>query len=197
MAVDLMITPLSKYWSGDYVTPVMEDAWAIGASYKVMSPNGDIKTILEGQPYGGELAKSEREGLVEFVEEIMNAIPIDCSAESWNERSDYFGFHRVDPTTFGSLRSQAKSQFTERVGLFDRLKGRKGAKSHLNSALIFIPIKFEQPFDLEGKVFASLDRARNELVSGSWSDIQEDELAYIISAFQEAEEVGLPLVFDV
>lgn len=31
MAIDLIIAPLSKYWSGDYITPVMQAAWDMGA----------------------------------------------------------------------------------------------------------------------------------------------------------------------
>ena len=28
MAIDLMVMPLSRYWAGDFITPLMQRAWA-------------------------------------------------------------------------------------------------------------------------------------------------------------------------
>lgn len=195
MAVDLIITPLSKYWSGEYITPVMKDAWEMGAEYKVMSPDG-VKTIPEGNPYGGEKAKDERVELITFVEEIMEALPFEGASGAWNEKLEHFGFYRIDPDTFGEVAQRANKQFTKKVSLIGRFKGNKEKVSHLGSALIFIPINFESPFDLEGKAFASLPSAMKELESGDWDGIPVEELRPIIQAFKEAIRENLPLVVD-
>lgn len=195
MAVDLIVSSLSKYWSGDYITPVMMNAWEIGADYKVMTPQG-VKTIPKGTPYGGEGAKDEHKGLVSFVNQIMEALPFEGSLGAWSEESEHFGFYRVDPDAFGEIAKRSDKQFTQKIGLIGRLKGRKGSVSHLARSLIFIPIEFETPFDLEGKVFASLQAAKRELDAGDWSGISQESLQQIRDAFSEALSVKLPLVVD-
>ncbi len=195
MAVDLIVTSLSKYWSGDYITPVMQDAWDIGADYKVMTPQG-VTTIPKGTRYGGEGAKDERKELVSFVNQIMEALPFEGSSGAWNEESEHFGFHRVDPDAFGELTKRADKQFTQKIGLIGRFKGRKGSVSHLGRALIFIPIDFDTPFDLEGKAFASLQGAKKELDEGDWNGIPREALKPILDAFSEAMSAKLPLVVD-
>jgi hypothetical protein len=195
MAVDLIVSSLSKYWSGDYITPVMMHAWDIGADYKVMSPQG-VKTIPKGTPYGGEGAKDEHKGLVSFVNQIMEALPFEGSSGAWNEESEHFGFYRVDSNTFGEIAKRADKQFTQKIGLIGRFKGHKGSVSHLGRSLIFIPIEFETPFDLKGKVFASLQAANRELDAGDWNGIPQEALQQILDAFGEAMSVRLPLVVD-
>ena len=195
MAVDLIVSPLSKYWSGDYITPVMKDAWEMGAAYNIVTPEG-TKTIPEGTPYGGDDAKSEREELVGFVEQIMDALPFEGASGAWDEKSNHFGFHRVDPDAFGELVKRSEEQFTKKAGLFGRFKGCKDSVSHIGSALIFMPLDFDTPFDLQGKIFASLHAAKRELDSGDWIGIPPEALQPIIEAFDEANEKNLPLVID-
>jgi hypothetical protein len=195
MAIDLIVSSLSKYWSGDYITPVMEEAWNLGADYKIASPTG-IKTIPRGTPFGGESAGEERKGLVTFVERIMEALRFEGGSRAWNERSDHFGFYRVDPGSFAEVVRRAGSQFTKKTGLIGRLKGKKDSLSHLASAPIFMPVEFESPLDLEGKVFGSLAAAKKELSSGDWSGIPQDEIKPIMLAFEEAAAEGLPLIVD-
>lgn len=195
MAVDLIVTPLSKYWSGDYITPVMRDAWEMGATYSIVTPGG-TKTIPKGTPYGGEDAKSERAKLVAFVEQIMDALPFEGASGAWDEKSDHFGFHRVDPDAFGELAKRSEAQFTRKAGFFGCLKGTKDAVSHIGRALIFMPLDFDAPFDLQGKIFASLHAAKRELDSGDWSGIPPEALQPITEAFEEAKVKNLPLVID-
>ena len=196
MAIDLIVSPLSKYWAGDYITPVMKEAWAIGADYKVFMPDGS-RTLTEGTPYGGEGAKEEREEMVTFVEHIMKALPFEGAAGAWDEKSDHFGSHRVDPDAFGEFLKRADDQFSERPGFFGRLKGKTATFSHLASGLIFIPLDFDLPFDFNGKVFGSLHAAKRELDSGNWSGIPDEALQPIKDAFAEAKQNNFPLVFDV
>jgi hypothetical protein len=173
----------------------MMDAWDIGADYKVMTPQG-VKTIPKGTPYGGEGAMDEHKALVSFVNQIMEALPFDGSSGAWSEESEHFGFYRVDPDAFGEIVKRADKQFTQKIGLIGRFKGRKGSVSHLGRSLIFIPIEFETPFDLKGKVFASLQAAKRELDAGDWSGISQEALQQILDAFGEALSVKLPLVVD-
>ena len=173
----------------------MMDAWDIGADYKVMTPQG-VKTIPKGTPYGGEGAMDEHKALVSFVNQIMEALPFDGSSGAWSEESEHFGFYRVDPDAFGEIVKRADKQFTQKIGLIGRFKGRKGSVSHLGRSLIFIPIEFETPFDLKGKVFASLQAAKRELDAGDWSGISQEALQQILDAFGEALSVKLPLGVD-
>ncbi|MCW1926399.1 hypothetical protein OKA05_27860 [Luteolibacter arcticus] len=196
MAVDLIVSPLSKYWSGDYITPVMEYAWQMGVAYNVVTPQG-MTSRTEGTPYGGEDAKAEREELVPFVEKLMTALlSRGAAGAAWDERSNHFGFHRVDPEAFGELLKRAGQQFTQKPGLLGRLTGRKETASHLGKSVIFLPITFDAPLDLEGKVFGSLPRAKNELETGDWRGIPPEALHPIIGAFDEAIEHSLPLAID-
>jgi hypothetical protein len=195
MAVDLIVSPLSKYWSGDYITPVMSFAWEMGQSYNVVTPKG-IKTLPEGTPYGGEDAPVEREELIPFVEKLMGALPFPEAAGAWDERSDHFGFHRVDPAAFGEIQERGGRQFTRRAGIFARLVGGKHAVSHLERAGLFLPIDFDTPFDIEGKIFGSLPAARKELNGVDRTGIPPEALHPIIAAFEEAFARKLPLSVD-
>ncbi len=173
----------------------MTDAWDIGADYKVMTPQG-MKTIPKGLPYGGEGANDEHKRLVSFVNQIMDALPFKGSSGAWCEESEHFGFYRVDPDAFGELAKRANRQFSQKIGLIGRFMGRKGSVSHLGRSQIFISIEFETPFDLKGKVFASLLAARRELDAGDWNGISREALQPILDAFREAMSVKLPLVVD-
>ena len=126
----------------------------------------------------------------------MEALPFECSSGAWNEESEHFGFYRVDSNAFGEIAKRADKQFTQKIGLIGRIKGRKDSVSHLGMSLIFIPIDFETPFDLKGKVFASLQAAKRELDSGDWNGISQEVIQQILDAFGEALAVKLPLVVD-
>ena len=52
MAIDIMIMPLSKYFSGDYITPAMQQSWDQNIEYSVVYPDETV-TYPKGMPWGG------------------------------------------------------------------------------------------------------------------------------------------------
>lgn len=40
MAIDFMVMPLSRYLTGDFITPSMRWSWDSGVPYFVMGPDG-------------------------------------------------------------------------------------------------------------------------------------------------------------
>ena len=197
MAIDLIITPLSKYWSGDYITPVMESTWEMGANYNIVTPQGTT-TLPKGTPYGGEHAKAERKGLLDFVNSVLDALPIDgLSSSSWDDSSDsVFEFERIDHESLGVLFEEAEHQFACNPGLIGRLKGQKRKHCHLTSACIFLPVEFDPPYDLEGKVLGSLPVAFKELQTGKWSEGASDARASLGEFVEKAIELNCPLIID-
>jgi hypothetical protein len=52
VAIDFMVMPLSRYLSGDFITPAMRVAWDQGVPYTIVSPDG-TRELPPGLPFGG------------------------------------------------------------------------------------------------------------------------------------------------
>jgi len=195
MAIDLIVSPLSKYWSGDYITPIMEYAWSVGADYKVAEPNG-VRTLERGSLYGGASAKNDRVKWIAFVANLLERFPEWEKSECWDEESEYFGFHRVNPDCFSEVLKLADKQFSQNTNVMRRLMGHKKKLSHLARGIIFLPIDFEGCVRVEGKMFASVFRAREELLELSVLISNSECFEEIVRTYDDAIEQGLPLVVD-
>src|SRR3970282_999822 len=66
MYVDFLVTPFSRYVSGDLVTPIMIRCWDLGPPYKVLGPEGP-RQFPPGVPYGGPEAPARRQGIIRVV----------------------------------------------------------------------------------------------------------------------------------
>jgi hypothetical protein len=63
MAIDFMVMPMSRYISGDYITPAMRWAWEQGIPYAVHGPQGK-RELPPNIPFGGADAPERRAQIV-------------------------------------------------------------------------------------------------------------------------------------
>jgi hypothetical protein len=162
-----------------------------------VTPQG-TKTLTKGIPFGGEDAKAERAKLIQFVNSVMDALPIDgLSSSSWDESNDaVFEFERIDHKSLGALLEEAQRQFSQNPGVLGRLTGKRRQHCHLTSGCIFLPVAFDPPYDLEGKVFGSLTAVASELQTGQWSSKTDDAKALLSDFVTKALKLKYPLIID-
>ena len=197
MAIDFMIMPLSRYLSGDFVTPAMSFAWQQGVAYSVFGPDGD-RDIAKGTPFGGADAASNRARFVPMILSDLTKLPASFRTNLWDEDSAAEpAFHRVDPRSYGSLLEQASPR-AARPSLFGLLKRARKDPSHL-SATVFLPITFVAPFDMPvvfERVAGSAQIALRELEAGSWNDLALSARDTLVAALHDAVRLGLPMIVD-
>jgi hypothetical protein len=194
MAIDLMVMPLSRYWSGDFVSPAMETAWSLGVAYTVLGPSG-ARTIPEGEPFGGPGARAKRASLLAEMPERMREIGVD--SRGWNERNDdapYFA--RIDPRSMESMMADAIRNLDVEPGFFDRLRGVAPRRSHLAHAVVLLPHVHDRIETHEGVAIGSLPRVQTELDEVIWSPASDDAVREWRAAVAEATRRRLPLVVD-
>src|SRR5262245_62031037 len=110
MAIDFMILPLSRYISGDYVTPIMRAAWEQGLSYTIIGPEGRHE-CPPGRPFGGPDAPERRAAIQGMLHDDLKTLPPALSGSLWDEQSEVEPrFHRVDPASFDALLTEAQSR---------------------------------------------------------------------------------------
>src|SRR4051794_11917337 len=110
MAIDFMVLPLSRYISGDFVTPAMQTAWSLGLPYSVISPEGRRDHPV-GVAFGGPDASSRRSQILPMLMDDLRQLPSSIPTSSWDEESDANPvFHRVDPASYQALVSEAQTR---------------------------------------------------------------------------------------
>lgn len=189
MAIDLMVMPLSRYWAGDFITPVMQFAWDTGVRYSVFMPEGH-RELPPGQPYGGETAPAERQALLATVlPNLFSDLQSLGVALDWDERDDgEIGFHRVDVTSLAALEDEAK-------GRVERGQAKGVLPRHLVKATIFLPSPFEDPLRWGDIVFGSLPALEAEL-GGLWPAAAIAAVSTFRVAIAQAQQKNLPLIVD-
>jgi len=201
MAIDLFVMPLSRYASGDYITPAMQIAWSIGAAYAIMTPEGRIDCPA-GLPFGGAEAGDVRRKIVSQLPRLREALGQVTRDRMWDEEADGdIGNWRPSSSSFGAFLEQAERELTRR-SLWERIRGRPEPTAQLLQATCFLPVSIKSPFVL------TPPWARDEMLTGSLS-VLANELARITpveeaaeahamftEAVEEAERRKLPLVVD-
>jgi hypothetical protein len=110
MAIDFMTMPLSRYLSGDFVTPAMAFAWQQGLPYSLFGPDGR-RDIPKDMPFGGADAPASRARFVPMILDDLKKLPGTVGASLWDEASVADPtFHRVDPKSYESLLEEAKTR---------------------------------------------------------------------------------------
>src|SRR4029079_1472207 len=100
MAIDFMILPLSRYISGDFITPIMEHFWKQGVPYSIFGPDRQ-RQLPPGVPFGGADAPNRRTEILGMLAEDLSALPPPIPSQLWDERSNApLAFHRVDPDSY-------------------------------------------------------------------------------------------------
>jgi hypothetical protein len=192
MAIDLMVMPLSRYFSGDYITPMMREMWEQGLPYKIVGPEG-VKACPPGLPMGGEGAAAHRESIQEDLSQDLRALPEPISSKLWDERSEVPPrIHRIDHVSFGKLLELAPGK----KGLLGIGGKRPIPELH---ATLFFPQDFEGVLDLELPMqaqAASAPRLLAKLVAATIPAEAEEASAVLGEALRDCIELGFPMIVD-
>jgi hypothetical protein len=215
MAVDIMVMPLARYISGNYITPFMEQIWALQGVYKIVRPavadEDAIEEIPPGVPYGGLAAEARCEAIAAELVQQLKQQP-ELAGALWDEAAEPVFFDRVDHGTLWDLRWRAATLVDEKPSLLRRiawrLLGRRAASSAVAfaAANVFVPGAFDEPFELEAPsdlgVYdcGSLPRLMDELaqlaVSVEAGTAEGEVLSRLVTAAEIARERRLPLILD-
>jgi hypothetical protein len=193
MAIDFMVMPMSRYISGDFVTPTMLFAWSQGLPYTVVSPEG-TREVAPGSPFGGDDAPARRTQVVEMVLEDLRALPGEIATNLWDERSDAEPrFHRVDPKSYQAL----LDHFAPKPRSL--WKFRKGSSaSHCLSQLL-VPCEFNDPIPMVSpfeRTAGAVTRALKELASSRCPPEAVSAAETLRNALTDALELRLPVIID-
>lgn len=198
MAIDFMIMPLSRYLSGDFVTPTMTFACQQGLPYSLFGPDGR-RDIPKDTPFGGTEASTNRARFVPMILEDLQKLPAPVRANLWDEASVAApAFHRVDPKSYETLLEEAKARVT-RPSFLGLLKRKTGDSAHIGAS-VFLPVSFEAPFDMPvvfERVAGSAPVALRELEAGAWSDSASNARDTLLDALRDAVRLRLPMIVDV
>jgi hypothetical protein len=197
MAIDLLIMPLSRLWSGDYITPAMRQAWDLGVPYRIVRPNQEIQEFASGTPYGGEDAPTKRKEYIVLARRYITQLPQGISKYAWDESSSVEPeFYRLDPKSFGSLLEEAQEKISKSQSLFQRVTGRSPCIPHLPSAEAFFPVPFQHVFELDRKRIGSLVMLKSELEKTVWSQRVEPSLGILREGVEKALHLRFPMFID-
>jgi hypothetical protein len=198
MAIDFMIMPLSRYLSGDFVTPTMTFAWQQGLPYTLFGPDGR-RDIPKDTPFGGVDAPDNRARFVPMLTDDLKKLPGGLGVKPWDEASSAEPiFHRVDPKSYESLLLEAQARVT-RPSVLGLLKRKAPGPAHL-AAMVFLPDAFDAPFDMPvvfQRLAGSAPVALRELEAGGWAEEASSARDTLMDALRDAVRVRLPMIVDV
>lgn len=215
MAVDVLVMPLARYVTGNYVTPFMERVWAQQGVYKILRPGLTGEEVLEeippGVPFGGLEAEARCAAISAELAQCLTQHP-ELAAALWDESAEPAFFGRVGHEPLWSLRWQAAALAEPKPSLLRRiarrLLGRRAAApaATFAEANVFVPSVFDEPFELEAPqdlgVYdcGSLPRLVDELallaVSVEADTPEAHVLSTLITAAETAGQRRLPLILD-
>lgn len=197
MAIDFMIMPLSRYLSGDFVTPTMQFAWQQGLPYTLIGPDG-TRAIPKDTPFGGADAATKRAKFVPMMLDDLSKLPGSLGTDLWDEASTAEpAFHRVDPTSYASLLEQTKTR-NSRSSFFGLFKRPAAGRAHI-SATVFLPVAFDEPFDMPvvfERVAGSAPIALRELEVFRWTESALEARETLLAALRDAVRLRLPMIVD-
>jgi hypothetical protein len=198
MAIDFMIMPLSRYISGDYITPIMRWSWEQGVPYAVYGAEGR-QDLPPNQPFGGPDAPAHRESIMGMLREDLRKLPLDVMNNLWDERSSETPrFHRVEPKSYELLLQEASGADRLRGSVAHFFQSRHTHRRHL-LATLYLPCLFGNPFKISSpfnRVTGSVSAAIAELESGAWSQPAISARDTLHAALRDASDLRLPMIVD-
>ena len=196
VAIDFMTMPLSRYLSGDFVTPAMTFAWQQGIPYSIFGPGGR-RDLPKETPFGGADAPEKRARFIPMIVDDLKKLP-GTAASSWDEASVAAPtFHRVDPKSYESLLEVAKTRVT-RPSFLSFLKRKTAVPAHVGAS-VFLPVTFDVPFDMPvvfERVAGSAAVALRELEAAGWPDSTSSARETLLDALRDAVRLQLPMIVD-
>ena len=209
MAIDLLVMPLSRYWSGDYVTSELRAAWARGQDAVIAHVDGSELRLPPGTPIGGPEAGAARKKLIEQVPQWLATLPYDIAQLGWDERAEGEVLDGFTHDCFALFSPFASSVLEHKPPIWERMLGVYGTAAHVVNARVFVDRAFEKPFKKGETAMGSLPTLEAELdrleaalsTSRKANAATQEAAALIITAFREglsrARALSLPLVVDV
>ena len=194
MAIDFMVMPISRYVSGDFVTPMMRLAWQQGLPYKLIEPDG-VRELPPGLPFGGEDAPLRRMRIIETILDDLRMLSRGIAAHLWDERSEAEPcFHRVD---VGSYHALVEYYAANPGGSFLGL--RMGPKVSHCTASLFLPCDFREPIEMTSpfeRTAAAASRALAELSHAKYPADAGSAAETLAAALEDSLRLRLPLLVD-
>jgi len=194
MAIDFMVMPMSRYITGDFVTPTMRFAWSQGLPYTIVTHDGTHEVPL-GSPFGGTDAPTRRARVIEMVLEDLRALPREIATQLWDEHSVVEPrFHRVDTASYEALLAHFARKATPS---FWGLRKAVGA-SHCTSTLL-LPCEFKQPIAMVTpfeRTAGAVNGAFEELASGKYPHEAASAAETLRAALADSLELKLPIIVD-
>ena len=124
MAVDLLVMPLSRYWSGSYITPEMRAAWAKNGTCQIARVDGADETLKENTPIGGEDAYERWARLRDAIPTYLASLPYDVANEDWPESDPQEPFISSIPhPDYGAYLEIARKTLEPSPSLWQRMIG--------------------------------------------------------------------------
>jgi hypothetical protein len=198
MAIDLMVMPLSRYFTGDFVTPAMQDSWDKGIPYGIVIPGQPVKECPPGVPFGGPDAPQKRLAALPQLADNLRHLPQGIAEHLWDEASAtaprFHRFHPLDSLT--ALQEEAASALEPKPAILKRLSGKHQRSTHLLHATLYLPVAFPDLFITADIVTGSVYTLRSELEEVSWSPATASALATYRAAIADAIELRLPIHVD-
>lgn len=192
-----MTMPLSRYLSGDFVTPAMTFAWERGIAYSLFGPGGR-RDLPKDTPFGGADAPEKRAQFIPMIVDDLKKLPGAVGASAWDEASVAAPtFHRVDPSSYERLLEVAKTRVT-RPSFLSFLKRKTAGPAHV-TASVFLPVSFDVPFDMPvvfERVAGSAPGALRELEAAGWPDATSSARETLLEALRDAVRLQLPMIVD-
>jgi hypothetical protein len=184
MAIDFLVIPLSRYISGDFVTPVMQLCWNQGLPYTQFGPNGSVE-FPPNTPFGGRDAPQRREQLLATLYGDLLTLPQGIASQLWDERSAAaIGFHRVDPKSYDALLHLARQ---------------RDGRLHC-AASLFLPCDFRDVFEMTTpfeRLTGSSHQAAKELGGRqAWPDQTKPASETLLDALRDSLRLNLPMIVD-
>lgn len=194
MAIDFMIMPISRYITGDFITPNMRFSWDQGIPYSILGPDGK-KDFPKDTPFGGPGGPKHRAKIFDMLATDLGQLPTPIPDRLWDERSAVEPrFHRVDPAGYQVLLDEAAKAKKSFLGL----PRKAGTTTHLTASL-FLPCAFDTPFGMSSPLerpTGSTVRALEELAASQWPEGASNAVCTLREALTEATELKLPMIVD-
>jgi hypothetical protein len=197
MAIDFMVMPLSRYLTGDFVTPQMRLCWDNDLPYRIVGPDG-VREFPRDVPYGGPDAAATRPQCRALLAEDLRQLPPEVTAQLWDEASDAEPcFHRVEVRAYGVLLDHAAP--AAKRGLLGLFRGKPAAPLHIACSL-FLPCDYPQPVMMQApfveRLTGSAPRALDELGDARIPPEAAAAVEVLRAALADAVRLRLPMIVD-
>lgn len=191
--------PLSRYWSGDFVTPATQRELGPDKAGWAESPYiTSDGPIPPGLPAMGAHTQHERKALVQSVYALVSKLPYGIAQSRWDETSDVESrSYRLSSQSYAALVYEAEKKLNKSPGRDRRkLLEEKPYVAHAAVGRFFLPVDFENALLVEQLSLGSQQRLLHELTTNTWSEDAQPAANVLIAAAKDAVRMRLPMIVE-